>query len=179
MNAREHELDQLLRGERFVDLYAVVRQGVRISKGSYSIKKLEEFYWNHTRPKGGDTIADGLTSVVEYERWVAGRDDGRADQAILDAIRDYNREDVRSTLALHVWLDMRRDDLVAQGQALTRPVPQPPKEIGDKERSEIELAERLVEGEQNLLAVLVGAAVAVGSALSRRRRSGPLPGRPR
>ena len=48
---REAELDQLLRHEVFVDLYAVVRQGVRISKGSYSIKKLEEFYWGHTRSR--------------------------------------------------------------------------------------------------------------------------------
>ncbi|MEO7447224.1 MAG: TM0106 family RecB-like putative nuclease, partial [Humibacillus sp.] len=56
---REAELDQLLRHEVFVDLYAVVRQGVRISKGSYSIKKLEEFYWGHTRPSGGSGVADG------------------------------------------------------------------------------------------------------------------------
>ena len=49
---REAELDQLLRGERLVDLYAVVRQGVRISKPSYSIKKVEDFYWGHTRLPG-------------------------------------------------------------------------------------------------------------------------------
>ncbi|HEY0509227.1 MAG TPA: TM0106 family RecB-like putative nuclease, partial [Blastococcus sp.] len=35
---REAELDQLLREERFVDLYPVVRQSMRISKESYSIK---------------------------------------------------------------------------------------------------------------------------------------------
>ena len=41
---REAELDELLRAERFVDLYPVVRQSMRISKESYSIKKVEEFY---------------------------------------------------------------------------------------------------------------------------------------
>jgi hypothetical protein len=153
---REAELDQLLRHEVFVDLYAVVRQGVRISKGSYSIKKLEEFYWGHTRPSGGSGVADGLSSVVEYERWLAGRDDGAPDQGILDAIRDYNEEDVRSTLALHEWLEERRKDLEASGHARSRPVPETPKEIGDKERAETALAERLVEHDHHLLAGLVG-----------------------
>jgi predicted RecB family nuclease len=153
---REAELDQLLRHEVFVDLYAVVRQGVRISKGSYSIKKLEEFYWGHTRSSDGAGVADGLSSVVEYERWLAGRDDGDADQTILDDIRRYNEEDVRSTLALHLWLEERRADLEAQGHVLSRPLPEPPKEIGDAERAEIELAEQLVSGGHELLAGLVG-----------------------
>lgn len=60
---READLDQLLRGERFVDLYAAVRQGMRISKPSYSIKKLEAFYWNAERSKNED-VADALASVI-------------------------------------------------------------------------------------------------------------------
>ena len=153
---REAELDQLLRHEVFVDLYAVVRQGVRISKGSYSIKKLEEFYWGHTRSSDGAGVADGLSSVVEYERWLAGRDDGAADQSILDDIRRYNEEDVRSTLALHDWLEARRADLEAAGHVLARPLPEQPKEISDAERAEIELAEQLVGSGHELLAGLVG-----------------------
>jgi uncharacterized protein len=153
---REHELDQLLRGERFVDLYAVVRQGLRISKGSYSIKKLEEFYWGHVRASEGAGVADGLSSVVEYERWLVGRDAGTPDQRILDEIREYNEEDVRSTLALHDWLEERRAELAAQGHALTRPVPEQVREISDEERAEIDLAERLVAAGQDLLAGLLG-----------------------
>src|SRR6202042_372417 len=41
---REDELDQLLRGKRFVDLFAVVRHGLRASVESYSIKRLEPLY---------------------------------------------------------------------------------------------------------------------------------------
>src|SRR4029077_9593484 len=41
---REDELDRLLRGKRFVDLFAVVRQGIRASVESYSIKRLEPLY---------------------------------------------------------------------------------------------------------------------------------------
>ncbi|GAA1987286.1 TM0106 family RecB-like putative nuclease [Terrabacter lapilli] len=153
---REAELDQLLRHEVFVDLYAVVRQGVRISKGSYSIKKLEEFYWGHTRSAEGAGVADGLSSVVEYERWLAGRDDGAPDQSVLDDIRRYNEEDVRSTLALHQWLEERRAELESAGHVLSRPVSGELREIGDEERAEIELSERLVEDGQELLGGLVG-----------------------
>ena len=41
---RESEVDQLLRGQVFVDLYRVVRQGIRASVESYSIKRLEPLY---------------------------------------------------------------------------------------------------------------------------------------
>ena len=141
---REHELDQLLRAERFVDLYAVVRQGVRISKGSYSIKKLEQFYWGRTRSAEGSGVSDGLSSVVEYERWLVGRDEGSPDQSILDEIRRYNREDVESTLALHEWLEARRDELVRRGHEIPRPTAHEPEQIGEAEQAEIALAERLL-----------------------------------
>ena len=41
---REEEVDRLLRGGVLVDLYRVVRQGIRASVESYSIKKLEPLY---------------------------------------------------------------------------------------------------------------------------------------
>lgn len=154
---REAELDQLLRREVFVDLYAVVRQGVRISKGSYSIKKLEEFYWGQTRVAEEGTVSDGLSSVVRYEEFLAGLEAGHPDQSILDGIRAYNEEDVRSTLALHDWLEQRRDELSAlTGVQLGRPAPEAPKEVSDAERAEIDLTERLVEAGHELLAGCVG-----------------------
>src|SRR5205823_3229564 len=67
---REAELDQLLRADRFVDLYPVVRQSMRISRESYSIKKVEAFYG---REHTGD-VTDAMSSVVEYEQWLADRD---------------------------------------------------------------------------------------------------------
>src|SRR3712207_5715079 len=85
---REAELDQLLRAERFVDLLPVVRQSMRISTESYSIKKVEAFYG---RAHTGD-VADAMSSVVEYEKWLADRDPAR-----LQAIEDYNKDDVDST----------------------------------------------------------------------------------
>ena len=41
---REDEVDRLLRGRVFVDLHRVVRQGLRASVESYSLKALEPFY---------------------------------------------------------------------------------------------------------------------------------------
>ncbi|MEO6998255.1 MAG: TM0106 family RecB-like putative nuclease [Terracoccus sp.] len=161
---REHELDQLLRGERFVDLYAVVRQGVRISKGSYSIKKLEEFYWHRTRSEGSDAVSDGLASVVEYERWLVARDEGRPDLQILEDIRAYNQVDVESTLALHDWLEERRDELARAGHQLTRPGAAVAQEINETERAEIELAEALLAQAEQQRAAGTAAGVGLGAA---------------
>ncbi len=47
---RETEVDVLLRGERFVDLYTVLRQGVRVGTESYSLKSIEQLYME--RPPG-------------------------------------------------------------------------------------------------------------------------------
>jgi uncharacterized protein len=152
---RETELDALLRGERFVDLYAVVRGGIRISKPSYSIKKLEDFYWGVTRTAGSEAeVADAMTSVVEYERFLVV-----GDQAILDSIERYNREDVRSTHALHEWLEDRRAELeMVHG---TRPRPglkdgAASDDASAAEQAEAALADRLRGSGQALLAGLVG-----------------------
>ena len=147
---REVELDQLLRAERFVDLYAVVRQGLRISKESYSIKKMEAFYWGETR--GAGDVADAMSSVIAYERWLVERDDGT-----LPRIEAYNRDDVDSTRDLHAWLEERRSELVAAHGTLHRPddVPVEPAELSDVEVEELALAERLTEAGHGLLADLV------------------------
>ncbi|GGK68058.1 TM0106 family RecB-like putative nuclease [Ornithinimicrobium pekingense] len=153
----ESGLDQLLRGGRFVDLYQVVRQGVRLSKPSYSIKKVEDFYWHRTRTAAEGEVADGMASVVEYERWLA---EGRTDDGVLQALRRYNREDVRSTHALHEWLEGLRAELATAhpGVELTRPAPSEVVEARDSERmlAEQRLAQRLADDGQTLLAGLVG-----------------------
>ena len=133
----------------------MVRNGIRISKPSYSIKKVEDFYWGQTRKAGSEAeVADAMTSVVEYERFLV-----EADRSILDSIERYNREDVRSTHALHEWLEERRAELeTIHG---TRPRPEVKDgSAGDEasaaERAESALAERLREAGQPLLAGLVG-----------------------
>lgn len=53
---REDEVDQLLREGAFVDLLAVVRQGVQVGEESYSLKKLER---HHGFDRQEDTIREG------------------------------------------------------------------------------------------------------------------------
>ncbi|MGH2591208.1 MAG: TM0106 family RecB-like putative nuclease, partial [Actinomycetota bacterium] len=92
---REEELDQLLRDQVFVDLYKVVREGLRISEPSYGLKKVEGFYMR----RRDTAVTDGNDSVVEFERWLETREQG-----ILDAIAAYNRDDCESTWRLRDWL---------------------------------------------------------------------------
>ena len=110
---REAELDQLLREERFVDLYPVVRQSMRISKESYSIKKVEAFYG---RSHEG-AVASGLGSVLDV-RAVAGRPRRSRSSTTIES---YNKDDVDSTRELHEWLEQQRAEL----EALHGPQPRP------------------------------------------------------
>ncbi|WP_298327806.1 TM0106 family RecB-like putative nuclease [Haloactinopolyspora sp.] len=111
---RVDEVDALLRGERLVDLYAVVRQGLRVGTESYSIKALEQFYAPDGR--AGAEVKDAGSSIVEYERWLI-----EGDQAILEAIEAYNRDDCVSTRRLRDWLEQRRTELIGLGHAVHRP----------------------------------------------------------
>ena len=103
---REDEIDVLLRAEVLVNLYDhVVRHAILASVESYSIKQLEVFYLPHR--EGGITNAG--FSIVEYERWIEEQD-----QAILDAILAYNRDDCISNLKLRDWFEERRVQALAE-----------------------------------------------------------------
>jgi uncharacterized protein len=94
------EVDRLLRGDVLVDLLNVVRQGIRGSVESYSLKQVEKAYM----PVREGPVTEAGFSVVEFERWLRERD-----PAILASIADYNRDDCVSTFRLRDWLeDWRR-----------------------------------------------------------------------
>lgn len=100
---REAEVDSLLRMHKLVDLYQVVREALRVSEPSYSIKSIEHFY----RPRREGGVTNAGASIVFYERWRAERD-----ERLLQAIEDYNRDDVVSTWQLREWLrQIRPQDL--------------------------------------------------------------------
>ncbi|WP_336711887.1 TM0106 family RecB-like putative nuclease [Arthrobacter sp. USHLN218] len=106
----EDAVDALLREGVLIDLYDVVRNSLRISEKSYSIKKLEPLYMgSHLR--SGD-VKDAGGSVVAYALYCEARDSGRPQEAeaILASIRDYNEYDCLSTLRLRDWLLERADE---------------------------------------------------------------------
>ena len=93
---REEVVDDLLRGGRLVDLYAVVRKALRVSQRSYSIKYLEPLYMPSARD--GD-VKTAVSSIEAYEEYLALKqlDDPRAGE-VLRGISDYNEYDCVSTL---------------------------------------------------------------------------------
>ena len=114
---RAQALDQLLRDEVFVDLLGVVRQGLRASVESYSLKRIEKFYM----PERTGPVTDAGFSVVEFEAWLTDHDDRH-----LRDLADYNRDDCISTLRLHAWLEsLRHEAIAARGWELPRPSTEP------------------------------------------------------
>ncbi len=140
------EVDEWLRAELFVDLYRIVRQGLRASVESYSIKKMEPFYgFTRTVP-----LRDATSSLQAFETVLALGDDPSEAQEILCTIADYNRDDCLSTWRLREWLETLRTELEAKlGTSIPRPQIKSgaPSEGLEAQLSEIAvLKERLVAG---------------------------------
>ncbi|MEO8480453.1 MAG: TM0106 family RecB-like putative nuclease, partial [Gemmatimonadota bacterium] len=152
---REYEVDQFLRHDVLVDLLAVVRQGMVIGTPSYSLKDIEHLYMP---TREGDVLSAGA-SVVEYQRWIDSGESGDWEQSpILNAIRDYNRDDCVSTALLRDWL------LERQGEAGTQHLRREdlPEEVADREPTPAEaLAQELIaravtlEGEERRVTELL------------------------
>ena len=122
---REDDVDRLLRGRVFVDLHRVVRQGLRASVESYSIKQLEPFY-GFARAVD---LATATRALIQVEARLESADAAGVPDPLRTEIEGYNRDDCLSTLRLAAWLEDRRREL----QALTgQPVPRPP--LRDEER---------------------------------------------
>ena len=127
---REDELDHLLRNEVFVDLYAVVRQGLRISQPSYSIKKLEAFYMAERETD----VTEGGDSILAFEKFLDTRDRG-----LLEEIERYNDDDCRSTWLLHEWLLERRSEAIEEfGEDIPWRGPPEPYEPDPEARDEVD-----------------------------------------
>jgi predicted RecB family nuclease len=142
---REDEVDRLLRGEIFVDLYRVVRQGVRASVESYSIKKLEPLY-ELTREV---ELRDAGSSIAEFEEFLQLSEREQPAAEHLEKIRLYNRDDVLSTWKLRDWLEERRSELIAHGREVPRPTPgdpEPAEELGEQLKLVEALTARLSDG---------------------------------
>lgn len=138
---REHEIDQLLRHDVFVDLYTVVRQGMVIGTPSYSLKEIEHLYM----PPRTESVTSAGGSVVEYQRWLdSGEREAWQESPILHAIRDYNKVDCDSMVPLRDWLLARQHEA---GMAWMPRADLPTTPISEREPKEVEayaasLAER-------------------------------------
>ena len=138
----EQEVDTLLRAGAFIDLYKVVRQGVRMGIPSYSLKKVEIFYLDG-REAGVATAGD---SILYYQEWLESRDgENWKTSRILNDIREYNREDCESTWKLIDWLRALQAEEKIEYIHL--------REETDPEAAERELTERELLGNRLLDAI--------------------------
>ena len=110
-------VDELLRAGIFVDLYRVVRQSLRASVESYSIKRLEPLYgFSRAVPLQEANIALNAFEAA----LVLGIH--RETDSLLKTIAGYNRDDCVSALQLRDWLEtLRTEQEVMKGRSLPRP----------------------------------------------------------
>ncbi len=142
---REDQVDQLLRKGVMVDLLRVVRQSLRASVESYSIKKMEAFYGF----KREIDLRDAGSSIVAFEQWLELGDGERPASTHLERIELYNRDDVVSNFQLRHWLEARRPELA---ELIGGPVPRPaprlaevPPELSATQARVTALVERLAD----------------------------------
>ena len=118
------EVDELLRAGVFVDLYRAVRQGIRASVESYSIKRLEPLY-GFTRAV---PLRDANVALQSYEAAMALGNGQEEVADLLKTIEGYNRDDCVSALRLRDWLEDRRKELQTK---IGRPLPRPTAKSGE------------------------------------------------
>jgi predicted RecB family nuclease len=100
-DTRQEEVDELLRNNVFIDLYKIVRHGLRVGEDSYSLKAIELL----CRPKRATGIASASESMVQYANWMqSGQRRDWKSSDILKGLRDYNEDDCKSTAELTDWL---------------------------------------------------------------------------
>ncbi|MBT2989959.1 MAG: TM0106 family RecB-like putative nuclease [Candidatus Thiodiazotropha sp. (ex Ctena orbiculata)] len=142
---REVELDELLRGNAFVDLYSVVRRALIASVERYSIKDLEPFF-DYVRQQD---LHDAAMSRRLVEHAIEAGDLDETLDEHRRIVEDYNREDCESARRLRDWLEQLRAEVVAQGHDVPRPILQEgeaSEAISDLDRELQRLRNGLLEG---------------------------------
>ena len=139
---REDEVDRMLRAGLFVDLFRVVRGGLRASVESYSIKELEKFFC-YTREV---SLSDANSALYGVSAPLELGDPGSIRDEHKDVVEGYNRDDCVSTLRLRDWLEGIRQRLVDDGAVIERPQPedrQADEELSERQEMIRALGERL------------------------------------
>jgi len=115
---RERELDAMLRSGRFIDLYAVVHQGMRVGIEKYSVKNLEPLYGFVRAVQLSD--ANRALRAMEYALQMKVIGELAAD--VRPVVEGYNRDDCLSTLRLRDWLEDVRAEHMRTGETIPRAV---------------------------------------------------------
>lgn len=142
---RGSELDQLLRGRRFVDLHAVVREGFRIGVERYGLKELEALHGFERRLD----LRDASLARRDLELALELGDADAISDETRERVAAYNGDDCLSTESLRGWLERQREIFVERGQSIVRPVPgalAPSEKVNARDQRIEELRETLRRG---------------------------------
>jgi predicted RecB family nuclease len=115
----EEQVDRLLREHVLVDLHAVVRQSLRASVESYTLKQLEALYGfaRGTEPRRAALAMQRYGFWLETGEALSDLEEERA------LLARYNEDDCRSAWQLRDWLEARRKEFEqATGRVLSRPL---------------------------------------------------------
>jgi predicted RecB family nuclease len=130
---RTAELDQLLRGRRFVDLHVVVREACRIGVERYGLKELESLHDFRRRLE----LRDAARARRDLEMALELGNVEAIDPTMRQEVATYNGDDCLSTDSLRGWLERQRAELVARGERIPRPIPgelAPSEEVGARDQ---------------------------------------------
>lgn len=112
----EAEVNKILRGLRFVDLHTVIKRSLIASVERYSLKDLEHLA-RYTRVI---PLRDAGAARRRVECALELGDFASISDVLEKTVDGYNEDDCRATLALHLWLEERRKELIKSGETLTR-----------------------------------------------------------
>ena len=114
---RIEEMDTLLRTKSFVDLHQIVRQSVIAGVEKYSLKDLEKYhgYLREADLRSVAPVKAGYELLLETGRV------SEATPEMRDVIKEYNKDDCRSTEALFKWLCQLRQELRENGEDIPAP----------------------------------------------------------
>lgn len=139
---KEEEIDNFLRGKLFVDLLNVVRNALRASVESYSLKMMEPFFGF----KREVSLHDANIALTALSAGLELNDIPSIDNKTKETVQGYNADDCISTLHLRDWLESLRAERVAEGIEIPRPAPGqegPSEELDEKVRKVRALIARL------------------------------------
>ncbi len=145
-------VDNLLRTQKFIDLYRVVQHTLQTSEKGISLKDLEKFY----RKEREANIKTAADSVRLFDNWTSTRD-----KKIRQDIINYNEEDCISTHDLRnfllenkpkdiPWFENSKVPLSDKElESLKKPEKKTGKSIEEIEKEEIQLIESLSKKDKN------------------------------
>ncbi len=118
---REDAIDRFLREGRLVDLYGVVRQSLRAGVERYSIKDLEQFF-GYVREVSLPDASRALRKIEFALETNAADDPSAFSEDERERVRIYNADDCYATRRLRNWLEDLREEGIASGQEIARPI---------------------------------------------------------